>query len=164
MKYLPTAYKDGGDVIAREQMSIAALEAGICINNSSVTLVHGMSRPIGALFHVPHGLSNAMLLKECLTFALDGAYDRFAILGREIGVAGVEDTDETASLNFLKAVEEVCKACEVPTLTSYGIEKDEFYSKMDKMAGDAIASGSPANTRKPVSKEDIIEIYKKCFA
>lgn len=164
MEYLPIAYRNGNDADAREQMAIAALEAGVCINNSSVTLVHGMSRPIGALFHVPHGLSNAMLLKDCLTFALDGAYDRFAILGREIGVSDTEDTDETAAKNFLKAVEEVCKACEVPTFTSYGIEKEDFYSKMDKMAGDAIASGSPANTRKPVTKEDIIEIYKKCFA
>ena len=47
-------------------MAIAAYEAGVCINNASVTLVHGMCRPIGALFHVPHGISNAMLISECL--------------------------------------------------------------------------------------------------
>ncbi len=164
MKYLPIAYRNGNDAVAREQMAIAALEAGVCINNSSVTLVHGMSRPIGALFHVPHGLSNAMLLKDCLTFALDGAYDRFAILGKEIGVARTEDSAETAAGNFLKAVEEVCKVCEVPTFTSYGIKKEDFYNQMDKMAGDAIASGSPSNTRKQVTKEDMIEIYKNSFA
>lgn len=62
-------------------MAAAALEAGICINNSSVTIVHGMSRPIGALFHVPHGLSNAMLLEKCLQFALPGCYERFGALG-----------------------------------------------------------------------------------
>ena len=71
-KYLPAAAKDGNDRTAREQMALAAYEAGVCINNSSVTLVHGMSRPIGALFHVPHGISNAMLIRECLRFALDG--------------------------------------------------------------------------------------------
>lgn len=63
-KYLPVAFHDGKNVEAREQMSIAALEAGIAFNNASVTLVHGMSRPIGALFHVAHGLSNAMLLNN----------------------------------------------------------------------------------------------------
>lgn len=52
-------------------MSVAALEAGIAFNNASVTIIHGMSRPIGALFHVAHGLSNAMLMKECLGFALE---------------------------------------------------------------------------------------------
>lgn len=52
-RYLPLAYQDGKNREAREEMAAAALEAGICINNSSVTIVHGMSRPIGALFHVP---------------------------------------------------------------------------------------------------------------
>ena len=79
MKYLPIAYKEPDNAEAREQMSIAALEAGICINNSSVTIVHGMSRPIGAFFHVPHGMSNAMLLKECLSFAVSGAYENLQI-------------------------------------------------------------------------------------
>ena len=78
-------------------MSIAALEAGIAFNNASVTLVHGMSRPIGALFHVAHGLSNAMLLKQCFIYALDGAYDRFADLGRAIGAANDADSDKEAS-------------------------------------------------------------------
>ena len=73
-------------------MSVAALEAGIAFNNASVTLIHGMSRPIGALFHVPHGISNAMLMKECLGFALSGTYERFAILAREINVAGKNDS------------------------------------------------------------------------
>ncbi len=164
MKYLPLAYQNSKNTVAREQMAIASLEAGICINNSSVTLVHGMSRPIGALFHIPHGLSNAMLLKDCLTFALDGAYDRFATLGREIGVSDMEDTDETAAKNFLEAIDKLCQVCEVPTFSSYGIEREDFYNKIDKMASDAIASGSPANTRKQITKEDIIGLYKNCFA
>ena len=63
--YLPRAYHYGQDQEARVQMSLAALEAGISFNNSSVTIIHGMSRPIGALFHIPHGMSNAMLLDEC---------------------------------------------------------------------------------------------------
>ena len=80
-RYLPIAYREGENQEAREQMALAALEAGIAFNNSSVTIIHGMSRPIGALFHVAHGLSNAMLLKECLSFALPGAWKRFGILG-----------------------------------------------------------------------------------
>lgn len=163
MKYLPRAYKNGYDAKAREEMSLAALEAGFCINNSSVTLVHGMSRPIGALFHVPHGMSNAMLLKECLSFALDGAYDRFATLSRAIGAAADEDDDQSAAEKFLDAIEEVCKVCEVPTLREYGIKEEDFYEVIEKMSEDAIASGSPGNTRKNVTKEDCMAIYKKVF-
>lgn len=161
--YLPTAFHDGKNVEAREQMSIAALEAGIAFNNSSVTIVHGMSRPIGALFHVAHGISNAMLLKACFTFALDGAYERFGIMGREIGVATEEDSDEEASRKFLEAVIGICKELEIPTLEEYGIDKEKFFSVIDKMASDAIDSGSPANTQKAVSVEDVKQIYKNLW-
>lgn len=164
MKYLPVAYENGLDVKAREEMSVAALEAGICINNSSVTLVHGMSRPIGALFHVPHGMSNAILLKECLSFVLDGAYERFGCLGRAIGVATDSDSDEVAAKLFVEAVARLCKLCEIPDLQEYGIEETAFRAAMEKMAEDAIASGSPGNTRKPVSREDCMAIYERVLS
>lgn len=163
MKYLPIAYKEPDNSLAREQMSIAALEAGICINNSSVTIVHGMSRPIGALFHVPHGMSNAMLLKECLSFAVSGAYEKFANLGRETGAASGSDSDETAAEKFIDSLQNICDVCEIPTLEQYGIDRDEYYSKISKMATDAVASGSPANTVKEVTVDDCIEIYKKLY-
>lgn len=163
MKYLPIAYKEPDNSLAREQMSIAALEAGICINNSSVTIVHGMSRPIGALFHVPHGMSNAMLLKECLSFAISGAYEKFANLGRETGVASDSDSDEIAAEKFIDSLQSICDVCEIPTLEQYGIDRDEYYSKISKMATDAVASGSPANTVKEVTVDDCIEIYKKLY-
>lgn len=163
MKYLPIAYREPDNSLAREQMSIAALEAGICINNSSVTIVHGMSRPIGALFHVPHGMSNAMLLKECLSFAVSGAYEKFANLGRETGVASDSDSDETAAEKFIDSLQNICDVCEIPTLEQYGIDRNEYYSKISKMATDAVASGSPANTVKEVTVNDCIEIYKKLY-
>lgn len=163
MKYLPIAYKEPDNSLAREQMSVAALEAGICINNSSVTIVHGMSRPIGALFHVPHGMSNAMLLKECLSFAVSGVYEKFANLGRETGVASDSDSDETAAERFIDSLQDICDVCEIPTLEQYGIDRDEYYSKISKMATDAVVSGSPANTVKEVTVDDCIEIYKKLY-
>ncbi|MCI8293082.1 MAG: iron-containing alcohol dehydrogenase [Hespellia sp.] len=158
-KYLLVAVKNGNDEEAREQMAIAAFEAGVSFSNSSVTIVHGMSRPIGALFHVPHGISNAMLLSECLSYVADGAYDRFAVLGRKIGSANMEDDDRIATDKFISAVSALCKACEVPTLSKYGIDREQFMNAVEKMADDALASGSPANTRKPVGKEDIVRIY-----
>lgn len=159
-EYLPIAYNNGNDDTARYEMSIAALEAGICINNSSVTIVHGMSRPIGALFHVPHGLSNAMLLCKCMKFAKDGAIERFAELSRTVGTASVTDSDETAADKFIDGLFEICRKCEVPTIADYGIDVNKFSDSISKMTSDALASGSPANTRKNVTADDIAAIYR----
>ncbi len=161
--YLPIAYSDGSNEKAREEMQIAAFEAGVCINNASVTLVHGMSRPIGALFHVPHGISNAMLITECLSYALDGCYERFGALARTIGAAGGDTPEEEAAQLFLQALKKLCKHCNIPTLEEYGIKKADFKAAMDKMASDAMASGSPSNTIKPVEKEDLLTIYQSLW-
>ncbi len=157
-KYLPIAYNDGSNIEARNEMAIASFEAGIAINNASVTIVHGMSRPIGALFHVPHGISNAMLLPSCMEFAVDGAITKFAELARAIGIE--ENDDKKASDIFIKKLKEICEICEVPTLEKYGIDKAEFYEKIEKMANDALASGSPSNTMKIVTDADIVRLYK----
>lgn len=162
-KFLPVAFKDGKNEEARVEMSVAALEAGIAFNNASVTIIHGMSRPIGALFHVAHGLSNAMLMKECLKFALPGAYDRFADLGRAIGAAKAEDSDEAAAEKFLKEIENITKVLETPTLEEYGIDREKFFSVIDKMSFDAMASGSPQNTKRDVSEEDVKQIYRNLW-
>lgn len=163
-KYLPTAFHDGKNEEARVQMSVAALEAGIAFNNASVTLIHGMSRPIGALFHVAHGLSNAMLMKECLSFALEGAYDRFAELGRAIGAAAAEDSDEDASRKFLDAVVALTEELETPTLEQFGIEKEAFFQVIEKMAYDAMDSGSPQNTQREISQSDVEQMYRNLWA
>lgn len=162
-KYLPTAFHDGKNEEARVQMSVAALEAGIAFNNASVTLIHGMSRPIGALFHVAHGLSNAMLIKECLGFALEGAYDRFADLGRNIGVASADDSDKEASEKFLNAVVSLTEELETPTLAEFGIDKDAFWGVIEKMAYDAMESGSPQNTKKEITQADIELMYRNLW-
>ena len=162
-RYLPKAYEDGSDRLAREELLMAAYEAGVCINNASVTLVHGMSRPIGALFHVPHGISNAMLIVECLSYALDGCYERFAEMAKVIGAAEEEDSEEIAAKAFIAALEEICRVCEIPTLAEYGIKKEEFDAVIPKMAEDALASGSPGNTIKAVDKEALIKIYQRLW-
>ena len=162
-KYLPIAYNNGEDDIAREEMVMAAYYAGICINNASVTLVHGMSRPIGALFHVPHGISNAMLLSKCLTYVLDDAYEKFGKIGRIIGEATDDDSDKRAAELFIEELKKLCRIINIPTLEEYGIKKEEFEKAIDKMAADAMISGSPSNTIKNIDKNDLINIYKQMY-
>src|ERR1700689_4402024 len=82
-----TAYAEPRNAAAREAMMLGATEAGMAFSNSSVALVHGMSRPIGAHFHVPHGLSNAMLLPAITRFSIHGAEARYAQAARRPGLA-----------------------------------------------------------------------------
>ncbi|HEX2926462.1 MAG TPA: iron-containing alcohol dehydrogenase [Ruminiclostridium sp.] len=162
-KYLPKAYNNGYDKKAREEMAIASFEAGVCINNASVTLVHGMSRPIGALFHVPHGISNAMLITECLKYAMSGCYEKFAEMARVIGAADEKTGDIEAAKVFISQLEKLCCVLNIPTLAEYGIKKEDFDASVDKMADDAMASGSPANTIKSITKEDLLVIYQRLW-
>lgn len=157
------AYNTPEDKKAREQMSLAATEAGIAFNNSSVTIIHGMSRPIGALFHVPHGLSNAMLLETCLTFIVDGTVDRFADIARYCGMCGPDLPDTDAAQLFVQNTAHLLKQLKIPTLKEYGIDKAVFDKNVHKMANDAFESGSPSNTRKEINVEDMEMLYKKLW-
>lgn len=156
---LRKAYRDGADMTARNEMALASLEAGIAFNNSSVTLVHGMSRPIGALFHVPHGISNAMLLVECLRFAVHGATGRFADIARAIGACQPGASDQDAAKALVQEIDKLCQDLDIPTLENYGVDRKAFFKHVEKMADDALVSGSPNNTRRKASKEEIITIY-----
>ncbi len=157
---LKRAFDNGKDEDARSEMMLAALEAGIAFSNSSVTIVHGMSRPIGAVFHVPHGLSNAVLLPSCMEYAVEGHPERFARVAEAMGVNGSGGELELA-IKGVEKVKQLCEDVKVPTITELGIDREEFLKYTDKMAEDALNSGSPGNTFKTPSKEEIMEIYKK---
>ncbi len=91
-EHLVTAWQEPNNRAAREGMMLAATQGGMAFSNSSVCLVHGMSRPMGAVFHIPHGLSNAMLLPAVTRFSIPGAVDRYATIARTMGlcVAGAQ--------------------------------------------------------------------------
>ncbi|MEA3226480.1 MAG: iron-containing alcohol dehydrogenase, partial [Planctomycetota bacterium] len=88
------AWRNGSDVDARQNMLIGSFQAGIAFSNASVGLVHSMSEPLGACFHVPHGLSNAMLLPAVTRFSIDGAPSRYAEIARCMGLADSSAPDE----------------------------------------------------------------------
>lgn len=160
---LPVAFADGQNQAARASMSIAAYEAGVCINNASVTLVHGMSRPIGAHFHVPHGLSNAMLLLPCLRFAAEGAPARFAGLAHTLRIADPEESNSYAVETLMNALGELLKALQIPTLSAYGVPEAEYRKTIPRMAEEAILSGSPANTLREVTLKDVMTLYETLY-
>lgn len=163
MKYLRIAYEDGRNMEAREAMMIASLQAGIAFSNASVTLVHGMSRPVGALFHVPHGISNAILLPTVLEFTKTSAVKRLAKIGRSLNKDLYSNSDEEVANYTLGEIKKLCYDLRIPNLKEYGIDEIEFENAISKMALDAIESGSPANNPRVPSYDEIKELYRECF-
>lgn len=160
---LRRAYENGEDIEAREKMAYGSMLAGAAFSNASVTLVHGMSRPIGALFHVPHGVSNAMLLPGVLEFTKDGAIERFAEIGRLIRPELKCVSDEKAADALIFEVKKLCRDLHIPNMKTWGIEEEKFSQVVAKMATDALASGSPGNNPKIPTHEEIVELYHVCY-
>ena len=156
---LRTAYAEPGNARAREAMMLGAMLAGIAFTNSSVALVHGMSRPIGAHFHVPHGLSNAMLLPAITSFGLEAAPSRYAAAAREIGMADPSDTDDVAAARLADGLIALNRDLDVPTPAAFGLDKREWDAKLGLMARQAIASGSPANNPRVPTEAEIVSLY-----
>ena len=142
---------------------LGALQAGIAFSNSSVALVHGMARPIGAYFDVPHGASNAALLGVVMDFSLTGNPSRYAHIAEAMGedIGGLTEL-EAARLGA-KTVKALIKDIKVSSLRELGVDKEELDKLAPKMAEDAIASGSPSNNPRQATKEEIIELYKVAY-
>lgn len=157
---LRRVYHDGQNEAARESMMIGATLAGIAFSNASVALVHGMSRPIGAFFHVPHGLSNAMLLPAVTAWSIPAAERRYADCARAIGAAGVADSDAMANEKLVGFLETINSELSVPTLEEFGVDRMRFEQSMATMAEQALASGSPANNPRVPTADEVIELYK----
>ncbi|UFJ39313.1 iron-containing alcohol dehydrogenase [Brevibacillus humidisoli] len=157
------AYNDGTDLEAREQMALAAMKAGAAFSNASVCLVHGMSRPIGALFHVPHGVSNAMLLPAVLEYSKDACTSRLAEIARRIDRRLGDDPDVEAAEETVKQVKLLCADLQIPNMKNWGIDRNRLDQVVAKMVADAIASGSPANNPKVPTETEIAELYGICY-
>lgn len=156
-------YKNGNNILAREKMSLGALKAGIAFSNASVCLVHGMSRPIGALFHVPHGVSNAMLLPAILEYSKSACIERLAHIGLFIKPELNSSSNEEIANSVVREIKQLCLDLHIPNMKEWGIEKQELDKVVGKMAKDAIASGSPGNNPRIPTEEEIIELYELCF-
>ena len=162
-QHLRTAYAEPRNAVAREGMMIGATQAGLAFSNSSVALVHGMSRPIGAHFHVPHGLSNAMLMPAITRFSLGGAPARYAEAARRVGFADAADSDALAGARLIAGLETWNRELSVPTPAAFGIKEADWNGKMALMAEQALASGSPNNNPIVPDATEIMALYREVW-
>ena len=162
-RHIRTACAEPDNRAAREAMMLGATTAGMAFSNSSVALVHGMSRPIGAFFHVPHGLSNAMLLPEITAFSAPAALERYADCARAMGVAEDNEGSQAAVARLVDELRALNDDLKVPTPRAWGIDAERFQELLPVMAGQALGSGSPANNPRIPTSGEIIELYRRVY-
>lgn len=161
--HIRTACDEPDNEEAREQMMLGATQGGMAFSNASVCLVHGMSRPLGAFFHVPHGLSNAMLLPAVTAFSAPAALNRYADCARAMGVAEDSEGDQMAVNKLIEALTVLNADLDVPTPKAYGIDEARYKEVLPVMAGQAIASGSPGNNPRVATPDEIIGLYAQIW-
>jgi len=160
---LRKTYHDGNDKTARENIMLGSTLAGMAFSNASVALVHGMSRPIGAAFHVPHGLSNAMLLPAVTAFSIPAAPERYADCAKAMGIASETDSTVLANEKLIVELKALNVELNVPTPAEFGIEGAKYFDLLSTMAKQALASGSPNNNPRVPSIDEMISIYKEIW-
>jgi alcohol dehydrogenase class IV len=160
---LPVSFREPGNLQAREAMMLAATLAGIAFSNASVALVHGMSRPLGAHFHIPHGLSNAMLLPVVTAFSAQSAIHRYAECARAMGVAQAHESNEVAVNQLIGALYRRNKELGVPSPKEWGVPEEQYFALLGTMATQALASGSPANNPRLATATEIEELYRQAW-
>jgi alcohol dehydrogenase class IV len=160
---LRRAFEQPDDREARAALALGATLAGMAFSNASVALVHGMSRPIGAHFHLPHGLSNALLLPAVTRFSLPGAPERYATVARQMRVAGQDDSDRVACQRLVDALRRLNEDLGVGKLRELGAERERFDAVKREMADAALASGSPAFNPRVPDADEIVRLYEEVF-
>jgi len=176
-KYLPIAYIDGKNEVAREKMANASTIAGMAFANAFLGVCHSMAHKLGATFHLPHGVANALLINEVIKYnAVEdpkkmGAFsqykypvalERYGEIASFVGIDGKTDEEKTtnliAKINELKEIVGIKKS-----IRDYGINENDFMAKLDEMVEQAFDDQcTGANPRYPLL-EEIKEIYLNAY-
>ena len=163
-KHVRTACTEPENAEAREALMLAASQAGMAFSNASVALVHGMSRPIGAHFHVAHGLSNARLLPAVTALSVSHAPARYADCARVTGMAQDSDNDGLACEKLVAGLRTLNDDLQVPSPKAQGHDEAAYFAKLPVMAEQALASGSPQNNPRVPTAQEIIALYEEIWA
>jgi alcohol dehydrogenase len=158
------AWHNGSDNEVRQNMLLGSFQAGIAFSNASVGLVHSMSEPLGACFHVPHGLSNAMLLPSVTRFSVDGAPARYAEIARYMNMADGSSPDGECCQLLIEQLLELNRELEIPSPKAFGIDEASYEEDIEKMTGDAAEATSTAYNPIIATTEQIKSIYRETYA
>ncbi|MDE6425263.1 MAG: bifunctional acetaldehyde-CoA/alcohol dehydrogenase [Ruminococcus sp.] len=176
-EYLPIAYENPSDIVAREKMANAATMAGMAFANAFLGVCHSMAHKLGAFHHLPHGIANALLIEEVMCFnasetpAKMGTFSqygyphtlaRYAEIANYLGLGGNTDTEKLD--NLINAVRELRHKIGIKdTIADYGIDEKSFLETLDEMTEQAFDDQcTGANPRYPLISE-IKQMYLNAY-
>ena len=155
-----TAVKDGSNIEAREKVAMGSLLGGFCLGPVNTAGVHALSYPLGSMFHLAHGLSNALLLPYVMEYNIPAATKKYADVAIALGCERQADDKATACAG-VKKIKELIKACGIPaTLKEVNVPE----SAIPQMAADAMKiQRLLKNNPREITEQDAIEIYKAAY-
>ena len=161
-KYLRRAVADGQDKEARHAMSVAASIGMIARVNSGGGAVHGMAYPLATKYHVPHGLSIALLMPYVMAYNVESSVKKFIRIAEAMGEKIDGLSEDKAAARAIESIKSLLTDCGVPLgLKAFGVKKEDFVSFADEVYQFSYRHIE----RNPVmlTKEDIIKIYEDAF-
>jgi len=161
MEYLPRCVENGDDLVARGQQQLAATMAGIAFGNAQIGLVHAIAHSVGALYGVPHGLANSILLPHVMMYNMDECADRYALVAEAMGVREKGMSDEEASEAAANAIWELTKKIGLPQkLSEVGVEETGLADAAEL----SLSDGSIVYNPKVIFEaEEVLGVCKKAF-
>lgn len=167
-EYLPRAYDNGNDIVAREKTANAATMAGMAFANAFLGVCHSMAHKLGAFHHLPHGVANALMIDEVMRFnaaevpakmgtfpqyAYPHTLERYAEVATALGLKG--KTDEEKLENLIKAIDDLKARVGIkPLIRDYVASEEDFLSRLDEMCEQAFDDQcTGANPRYPLIEE-----------
>lgn len=158
--HIVTAVKDGNNIEAREKVAMGSLLGGFCLGPVNTAGVHALSYPLGSMFHLAHGLSNALLLPYVMQFNIPAATKRYADVAIALGCER-QDSDTATAYAGVQIIRELIKACGIPaTLQEVNVPE----SAIPQMAVDAMKiQRLLKNNPRTITEQDAIAIYKAAY-
>lgn len=157
-RYLETAVNEPNNAEARNGMAVAQYIAGMAFSNVGLGVVHGMAHPLGAIFDVPHGVANALLLPTIMEFNAPAALDKYVDIAKAMNVYKDGMTKEEAADAACDAVRQLSIRVGIPQhLSEIGIKEED----LPKLAKSAFADVCTPGNPREVTEEIILDLYKK---
>ncbi|MEG2149804.1 MAG: lactaldehyde reductase [Bacteroidaceae bacterium] len=159
-RYLETAVFEPTNAEARNGMAVAQYIAGMAFSNVGLGVVHGMAHPLGAIFDIPHGVANALLLPIIMEYNAPAALDKYVIIAKAMNVYKEGMSKEESAKAAVDAVKALSIKVGIPQrLSELGIKE----SDLDKLATSAMADVCTPGNPREVTKEIVLELYKKAL-